>query len=376
MHLPLIYTPIFRLRAEEKKLLQSFDFGNQIYPLIEIIKEQERIAPKTRKGKSIPPANPKQFNEIYIPILNKINSKKIFVDLPVHMNDDKKVKPEVLSFLRKIVGRRELRTSYLNSLSSISDKLIPVISTYSQRTGEINSILLQEKDLRTNYNNLAFRTSPKTFKNDIKQIDEIAQKQDYLIVDLEDLLPDPQDEEIIDVIERLKKFDKCHIIVVRSAINSNITNVGLDHGKIVKQADNSLLKVFKKLEANSFGDYAGIKKDGVHKGGGRSPGFIYYNPLDNNFLGFKGSVDASGKSNQNLADFEDIIVPDVIKCSATAKMKSSPLEFLNTSNEGWQIIQRISKGAELGKSAAKFKRIAMEHYVHCIKIMIDGGKLS
>jgi hypothetical protein len=54
-------------------------------------------------------------------------------------------------------------------------------------------------------------------------------------------------------------------------------------------------------------------------------------------------------------------------------MRANVLDFIGGGNKGWQIIQSISKDFESGKSPAKFKRIGMEHYLHCIKIRIENG---
>ena len=79
------------------------------------------------------------------------------------------MKKEVLEFLRGVVANRKTSTNYILSLKSLRDKIIPVISTYSQLTGEPNSIKLQEADLREVYPVLAFRTSESTFSNDMRQ---------------------------------------------------------------------------------------------------------------------------------------------------------------------------------------------------------------
>ena len=52
---------------------------------------------------------------------------------------------------------------------------------------------------------------------------------------------------------------------------------------------------------------------------------------------------------------------------------SSPLAFLSPLNFGWQMINDIHSGIEPGQSAAKFKRIGMEHYIHCLKTRIANG---
>lgn len=84
----LLYMPIFRLRIEERKVLYSRTFGINVYPCVEIIKGtlQKRREPRKRKNGNQPKKKPEPtFEEVHIPILEKIKSKKIFVDLPVHL---------------------------------------------------------------------------------------------------------------------------------------------------------------------------------------------------------------------------------------------------------------------------------------------------
>lgn len=360
----LRYTPVLRLRQEEKKVLTEYNFGNQIYPLVEIIKEVDRKLPTQRKGKPLKNVKQKTFEECYLNILNNIKCSKIFVDLPVHMKDQKGVQTDVLEFLRKVVGNRQKRTDYILKLKPLAKKVIPVISTYSDRTGEPNTIISQEVDLRPHFEILAFRTFPKTFKSDIKQIEKVAREEDYLIVDLDEYEANPNDEDLNDILEKLKSFDQCHKLIIRAAMDDEITNKGLVNGSPVDGSDNRLLETFRKLYANSFGDYAGIKKDVVSDGGTISPGFIYYDATENEFYGFRGT------DNQDLSDFETIIIPETIASEATARMQRSQRPFLSSDNKGWEIINRIANGLESGQSAAKFKRIAMLHYLHCISSKI------
>jgi len=364
-----IYIPVLRLRQEEKKVLTTFDFGNEIYPYVEIFKEFERLPPKHKPGKSKKERAAKHFHEIYIPTLNNIKSDKVFVDLPVHLKQSRKMKKEVLEFLRGVVANRQIRTEYLLSLNSLNDKLIPVISTYSQLTGEPNSIRLQEADLRAAYQTIAFRTSELTFSNDMRQIEAVAQLQDFLIIDLENYnLSDQDDRATIEfMLKHLKTFDKCYVVLLRNSIHNSIKNFELGHGQRIDVVDNTLMDRFDDLGAHSFADYAGIKKDPIEGGGGISPGFIFYDAVDNGFYGFKGSVA------RELSDFESIIVPDVMRSDATKRMQGHSLDYLGLENKGWQILENISYGVESGKNQAKFKRISMEHYLHCIKTKISGG---
>src|SRR5690606_11621590 len=91
-----IYTPIFRYRQEEKKVLSSFDFGDKIYPYIEIFKKLERK--HTSKKKAEP-----EFHEIYLPILRTIKSEKVFIDLPIQLKPSSRMKKEVLEFQSRVI---------------------------------------------------------------------------------------------------------------------------------------------------------------------------------------------------------------------------------------------------------------------------------
>lgn len=360
--------PVFRLRREEKTVLNSFDFGESIFPCIEIIKELDI---KPREPSSNTPLKKtvrkiKTFESVYLPVIDKIKSSKVFIDLPVHLNESNNLKPEVLQFIRRVINKRDLRTNYMLKLAAASNKIIPIISTYSQKTGEPNTIILQEKDLRSTFDIIAYRTFEKTFLSDLMQINQVAKANDYLIIDLEENLPDPKDEDLITpILEKLKTFNKCHKIILRSSVPNNLRNNHLDHGNKITEIDNRLIYNYTELSGDSFGDYSGIKKDRIEKGGSISPGFIYYDPIGNVFYGYKGVID-------KLESFKDIIVPSVINSQTTERMRLSDLDYLK-GNQGWNLIQLVDNGLENGKSMGKFKRISMLHYLHCLKTKIDAG---
>src|SRR5690606_1701648 len=83
------------------------------------------------------------------------------------------------------------------------------------------------------------------------------------------------------------RFQGLMKIIIRSALNSDIKNVGLNHNDVISEADNSLIETFERENFDAFGDYAGIKKDDMTAGGTISPGFIFYDPYDNLYYGFK-----------------------------------------------------------------------------------------
>lgn len=365
------YIPVFRLRQQEKNVLTSFNFGNEMFPYVEIFKHFERQPRIPKPGSKTKPKPEKRFNEIYLPILRQIKSDKIFVDLPVHLKVSNKMKKEVIEFLRGVVGKRDVRTAHLMSLNSISEKLIPVISTYSQRTGEPNSIKLQEADLRPAFQTLAFRTSALTFSNDMIQISAVAQSHDFLFIDLEErCLANAEDMDAIQfMIDHSKVFDACHVVLMNSPIDHLITNTGLAHGEKIERIDNSLMNKFESFGANCFADQAGVKRDVVESGGGISPGFIYYDAVENSFYGFKGLK----RVEPDLDDFREIIIRDVLSSAPTERMRRSRLSYLCRENIGWRMIEDMWAETELWKSQAKFKRIAIEHYLHCMQAKIASG---
>jgi len=359
--------PVLRLKEEEKKLLCSFNFGPTMFPCVEIFKEFERQTEKSLN---------KSFSETYVPLLAGINSSKVFVDLPVHLKPNNKMKDEVLDFVIKVLGSRENRTVHMLQLSALADKIVPVISTYSQRTGELNSILTQESELRSKFQTLAFRTFEKTISSDIQQIKNVARPQDFLIVDLEENPADPEDPYMIQTImEAIAYFDICKIIVLASAIPHDLSNTHLLHGELIPRGDNRLLLNYHLLGGHCFGDYAGIKKDEVTDGGSISPGFIFYDPVQNAYYGYKGSERKKGEKG-DLADFEKIIVPAVYNSATATRMQASDLLYLTTQNIGWTILAKIHLEDEPGRNQGKFKRISLEHYLHCMRVKIAAGQFN
>jgi hypothetical protein len=381
MAIGFMYMPIFRYRSEEKKVLLSRAFGKHVYPCIEIIKATEqkpRVSKKinTKVQKNKP--KKKEFEDVYLPVLSRVNAEKIFVDLPVHLKEPRNMKPEVLTFMRDIVDKRDKRTEYILKLAPLADRIIPVISTYFNKTNEKNSIKLQESDLRKVFKTIAFRTFPDSFDRDFPQIEQVIKATDYFIFDIDDNLIDITDPDVFQPrLDDLRKRIKCEIIIVRNIVSTSIKNNQIEHGKLLTQIRNDLISNYKSLYGTAFGDYAGIKKDPVADGGAISPGFIFYDPIKTKYYGFRGDVHiVNGKKTGILDDFETIIVPSVIKSVSVTRMKASGLPYLNDRNLGWQIIKLIQSGDEPGRHQGKFKRISMEHYIHCIETDIMAGNIT
>lgn len=357
----LIYMPTFRVRQQETIVLKSFNFGERMYPLIEIVKEFDR----SRKGD-----NQKTFEEIHLELIEAIQSTFVFIDLPIYLKQSGAVKDEVVEFSYSISNNLERRCEYINKLSHHRSKAIPVIPSFLSKTGEANSIQSQFALLEPNFDRIAFRLFPLTFKEDFIAVSQLARQNDYIIMDLDTINPFPKSPPLRPIINALKSFNTCCKILLRSAINTEIQNVKLDHGQVVYEADNSQIDIdiLNEFGVNATGDFVGIKKDDLTAGGTISPGFIYYDATENQYYGYRAAV-------KELIQFESLIVPAIISSEATQRMLASTPPFVGADNPGYSTLLNISLGAESGKSQAKFKKIAMEHYLHCMQIKIENGDL-
>ena len=353
----LIYMPVFRVRQQEVLAMKHFNFGDSMYPLLEIVKE------KTRKN------DQNSFYEIYSGLINEISAQKVFVDLPIYINQSGSVQDEVVRFSFSVVNNLEKRVAHLNLFSAL-DKVIPVISSYLLKTGEEDTIAKQERILRPNFRSIAFRIYINSFKEDFEEVMQLATENDFLIVDLDKLGPF-KTPPLKPVVNALRDFTTCKKVLLRSAINTEIENVKLDHGQVVMEADNSQIDtdIMSTFQVNATGDYAGIKKDNLTAGGTISPGFLYYDASDNQYYGYKAEI-------KSLDEFDNTIVPAILASSATTRMREAIPPFLSEDNWGYNTLLRISRKEESGKSQAKFKRIAIEHYLYCMRILIQKGELT
>lgn len=357
----LIYMPTFRVRQQEVLVLKSYDFKNHMYPLLEIVKEHDR-ARKVDTQRS--------FEDIHNELISEISAQRVFVDLPVYLKQSGSVKDEVVAFYFSVINNLETRCEYLNKLSPSSPKAIPVISSYLIKTGEQGTIEQQFALLQGNFERLAFRLFPLSFTEDFQIVQELMRPTDYLIIDIDQIPPYPSPP-LKYIIAKLKKFTGCCKVLLRSAINTEIQNVKLNHGEIVIEADNNHIDPshMGNFGVNATGDYVGIKKDDLTAGGTISPGFIYYDAIENQYVGYKAAIKGS------LSEFENRIVPDVINSPETQAMLQHEPPFVGLANPGYSTLLNIQAGNESGKSQAKFKRIAMEHYLYCMGIKIQSNEL-
>lgn len=353
--------PTFRVRQQESIVLKSFDFGNNMYPLIEIVKEHDRARKQELQ---------KTFEEIHNELIMGITAKFVFVDLPIYLKQSGAVKDEVVAFSFSVINDVEKRCEYINRLSPSSPKAIPVISSYLFKTGETGTIEKQSSLLQPNFERLAYRLFPVSFSVDFEIVKNLVRPNDYIIIDLDQITPYPKSPPLRPIVNALKDFKGCCKILLRSAINTEIQNVKLDHGQVVFEADNSHIDtdIMAEFGVNATGDFVGVKKDDLTAGGTISPGFIYFDAVENQYYGYRADI-------KELSQFENKIVPDILSSESTIRMLASIPPYLSNNNDGYKTLLNIKSGEESGKSQAKFKKIAMEHYLYCMKIDIEKGKL-
>lgn len=122
-------------------------------------------------------------------------------------------------------------------------------------------------------------------------------------------------------------------------------------GAIINEANNSLLCEYKSLGFDSFGDYAGIRKDStISKGGGRipSPGFIYYSWHINSYLGYKGRI-------PDYKEFLSHIKPNVVKSTYW-------LKYTKKHHDNCPGCMELSKSNST--YAWDWKRYSIQHYLY------------
>jgi hypothetical protein len=350
------YVPVMRSRQQELLVLKSFNFEDRMFPMLEIIKEKDRVN------------NNRPVNEIWTECVAAVKAQKVFIDLPVYIRDTTSMQDEVVAFNRTRLSNLHRRIEFFHMFAMLPDKVIPVVSTLYLKTGEQNSITNQVQALRATFPNIAIRTFTSTLENDLAEIQQNLGPEDVLFYDLDTIQPlNPL------VKKQRAALDQINVpykVVIRSAINTEIQNIKLDHGEVVADADNSLVDLYNnQLHMKAFGDYVGIKKDDLNAGGTISPGFIFYDPIDDLYYGYKGEI-------KSLNEFGDTIVPAVLNSPAVQRLQQQAPGYISAENPGFQTLLAILKDPDSGRSQAKFKRIAMEHYLHCMRQKIREGVIG
>ncbi|WP_276089697.1 hypothetical protein [Pedobacter sp. JY14-1] len=351
------YFPVLRARQQEIDVLQKFDFGSQIIPIVEIIKEKDRKD------------NPESRYTIYSKLFNAVQSEKVIVDLPIYLTPKVSTSAEVRTFYLSTISNLHNRIAFYLEFERLRDKIIPVISILKPVSEETDTLIKQFEVLASIFPQLAFRIFYNNFDAAISELQLLELRPDDLIIyDLDTTnITNP-------IVSKHKKsmdllYDHLYKIIIRSAINTDIQNVALDHEEVIGQADNSLRDLYKmpQWRFSAFGDYAGVKKDDITSGGGVSPGLVFYNPDENLYYGFRGPT-------KNLLEFEQTIIPAVLQMGFVNSWTEKNSAFIE-GNPGYDRLINIRNGHEPSRSQAKYKWISIMHYLHCMKVLISQGAI-
>ncbi|MES2416749.1 MAG: hypothetical protein V4541_01105 [Bacteroidota bacterium] len=349
------YFPVLRVRQQEIDVLQKFEFGNQIIPILEIIKE------KDRKDNIETPL------DIYSKIITKIKAEKVLMDLPIYLSPKVSTSAEVRTFFLSTISNLNSRIAFYSQFNELSERIIPVISILEPVSNDSETLIKQFEQLSIIFPQIAIRIFYDKFDIAISELQLInLRDNDIIIYDLETAnITNP-------IVTKHKKnldllYKDYFQVIIRSAINTDIQNITLDHEEVIGQADNSLKDLYKlpQYRFNAFGDFAGVKRDELTAGGSISPGLVFFNPEENLYYGFRGPT-------KNLSEFEQTIIPSVLEMGFIKEWQANGSAFI-IDNPGYDRLVNIRDGKEPSKSQAKYKWISIMHYLHCIKTMIIQG---
>ncbi|WP_336636617.1 beta family protein [Lysinibacillus fusiformis] len=342
----LTYVPVLRYRAQERKTLTSTTISSKIVPLIEIITEKLKSNSK------------KDAISQLIEDTTFLNTK-IMLDFPMYITLKKQTQPTVITFLQPILANPNTRINLFKDPRIISEshRIIPVL-TYNPYSPTIAGQLTnQSQKLRSDYSQQSFRIFQHHFDQAIQELSNIVTDQDIVMFDIDETShTHAAFKRMYTALNQLSSSVGCEIVLIRSAIPSDLTNVGLDNGKIVYEADNSILTEYKKLGFSAFGDYCGVKKDDLTKGGRISPGYIIYSWKDNSYYGFKGVL-------EDASSFERVLVPALLKSSVWRESSTSHMATCL----GCSTIEKIHLKQKKGNAQPEWKGFACGHYLYTME---------
>jgi hypothetical protein len=339
------YVPVFRYRTQERKALNSTPISSKILPLIEIV---------TKKPTS------KSKNDSIDQLLKDFadSNTNVMIDIPMYIKLNNSTLKTVRDFLTPVLADPNKRIEILTDPRlAKNEKIIPVI-TYNPNSPFTKGYLTsQEKHLRNYYNQIAFRIYPKYFNDSIYELTGLLESGDIILLDIDESPHShPANRKMYKKVQEIATSNDCKCVLIRSAIPRALTNVDLDHGKIIQEADNSLLTDYKSLGFSAFGDYCGIKKDNLQRGGRISPGYIMYSWEDNSYYGFKGVIEQADT-------FVSIVAPSVISSKVWKEYNSNH----HKNCFGCGTIDRIQKKVKKGNSQPEWKGFACSHYLYTME---------
>ncbi|MFZ5897994.1 MAG: beta family protein [Bacillota bacterium] len=338
------YIPVLRFRQEERMALTQISLTSKSLPMIEVLKEK----PHASMNGTFSELAERLFGSLKFPVI---------LDFPMAYRVRSSTPAEIGNFLRPIQTNQQQRLNRYSQLKNIKN-IIPVVS-YNPSIKKLNpkEISSTASSLRKHFDTLAFRFYFDHFTDALSGASSVVSPGDILILDLDQAAhTSPVFGPLYQSISELKKVKQFRSVVIRSAINADIFNNQLIDDMPIASADNSLRDAFSAYGFDAFGDYAGIKRDEIRKGGTISPGVIFYSWHDNVYVGYRGIQ-------HDLDSFANVIVPNLLKSRywrlySKAHRNSCP---------GCKVILNIAAGNDTGANQAKWKRIAIMHYIYTME---------
>ena len=337
------YVPVVRYRQEERAALKRLTLSSKTMPLIEIVTEKPRSNMK------------KPFAELYAKDLAFLKGP-FMVDLPTHLPLSRSTKHNVRDFLLPLKRDRALVVGRLLDLAGI-EGLVPVLS-YDPVTPYTRGTLVSEaQTLKARFSRLAYRVFSEATNSFLSDLESVAGSDDIVILDI-NVLPHGSRrlKPLYRRLRSLKAATGCSLVVVRSALSPQLTNVGLVDGQPIIDADDSLRNMYPTYGFDAFGDFAGIKKDVLREGGTVSPGVVYYFWDGGMYVGYKGRE-------PKVSEFACHIVPNLTQSEHWRRMPPRHRALC----PGCRYVQDVLAGTESGRGQGMWKRVSMMHYLYTME---------
>lgn len=337
------YIPVLRYRQEERAALKQLALSAKTMPLIEIVTAKPH---SSMKG---------SFSELYVKDLASIEVS-CMIDFPTHLSLSKSTLDNVRDFLLPLKRDRSRVIKMMLALAEVPGA-VPVISYDPQAQYVATTLVNEARTLKQQFERLAFRVFAGSSGLLLDELEAVVNKNDIVILDI-DTAPhiSPALKPIYGRLLSLREKTLCSLVIIRSALSPQLTNIGLVDGQPIADADNSLRDVYAAHGFDAFGDFAGIRKDDLVKGGRISPGVVYYFWDENVYVGYRGRK-------PDLSEFATHIAPTV----AQSRYWHHTSDHHKASCPGCRYIQDVLTGVASGRSQGLWKRISIMHYIYSME---------
>lgn len=339
------YFPTMCGNETMKNILKKQKISDCITPVFEMV---NTVAPRKDK---------RGYFGYWADMFNNYDSMTV-VDIPMeHQEFLGKMEPEYRQFFTDVYTKPDFRVNTLNKFD-ISDKVIPTLS-HNPSMPYSHQLIDENSKLSKNFKRKAvrlFTSSPIVAYEDCKKI---LNENDILFVDIHENTAEYATI-MLDNARKVKADTNCHIVIKQTSVGNGYKNTELPDSKITKgtktyeHIKHSLYIEYKNLGFDGFSDYVGVRKYTLKNIPIVSPGFLIFDNSDGSYYGYKGTYD-------DLDSYLDII-----------KKYEKSIHWKNIKNshrkicEGCKVLDKMISTRSSYKSAPKWKRVSMSHYIASI----------